>query len=322
METLHNFKLLYEQIKTFKSNRIKDNQEVRTNIECTNKKLKELEQILLKFRKLQADISIQKLEVDIVGEIKEYATAIETVIDQVRKILDDRLLININMDQDFCLKTAGSLLPSMDGTEETTKQLIDSIRLYAELLKTNHIKYLINYVVKTRLSENAKVRLKKKYDSVELLLNDLRDNFITVKSASTLSYQLHQVNQLNKSLDEYGSEVEQLLSNLTLAQANNDDEALQTLRPVNEQIAISSFCNGLKNHELRTIVKARNCKTLKDAISTAKNEDKNKPSTSNIYHFNRYRNSHQNHGRYNSFSQSSIAQNNRYGNNRNYRFHR
>ncbi|KAI4464013.1 hypothetical protein MML48_4g00010929 [Holotrichia oblita] len=218
---------------------------------------------------------------------------IETIIEQVRKILDDKLNININMAEDFCLKTAGSLLPSMDGTEETTKKLIDSIRLYADLLKTDHMKYLINYVLKTRLSENAKVRLNSKYDSIDLLLKDLRDNFVTVKSASTLSYQLHQAHQLNKSLDEFGSEVEQLLSNLTLAQANGNDEALQTLRPVNEQIAISSFCNGLKNHELRTIVKARNyieilTKTTVDI---------------------------------NSFNQSYAAQNNR-SNNRNYRFHR
>ncbi|KAI4471958.1 hypothetical protein MML48_1g07529 [Holotrichia oblita] len=312
---------VYEQLKTFKSNRIKDNQEVRANIDFTNKKLKEFEQILLQFRKLEADISIQKLDVNIVEQIKEYVAAIETIIEQVRKILDDRLNININMAEDFCLKTAGSLLPSMDGTEETTKQLIDSIRLYADLLKTDHMKYLINYVLKTRLSENAKVRLNSKYDSIDLLLKDLRDNFVTVKSASTLSYQLHQAHQLNKSLDEFGSEVEQLLSNLTLAQANGNDEALQTLRPVNEQIAISSFCNGLKNHELRTIVKARNCKTLKEAISTAKNEDRNKPSSSNIFHFNRHRNPHQNHGRYNSFNQSYAAQNNR-SNNRNYRFHR
>lgn len=63
--------------------------------------------------------------------------------------------------ESFSLKTAGSLLPSMDGNEDTTKKLVDSILFYEILLKNDDKKHLVNYVLKTRLSQNAKIRLKK-----------------------------------------------------------------------------------------------------------------------------------------------------------------
>ncbi|KAK9717364.1 Reverse transcriptase (RNA-dependent DNA polymerase) [Popillia japonica] len=162
----------------------------------------------------------------------------------------------------------------------------NSVKLYETLLKPEEKKHLINYILKTRLSENAKIRLNKTYDSVDTLLDDIRKHFTTKKSATTISNQLHNAKQLNRSISEFGSDIEQLFSDLTLAQADNNETLLESLRPVNEKIAINSFCNGIKNHELRTILKARNCTTLKDAINTAIDEEKNKPPTSNVFSYN------------------------------------
>ncbi|KAK9752544.1 Retrotransposon gag protein [Popillia japonica] len=144
-------------------------------------------------------------------------------------------------------------------------------------IKADDKKHLINFVLKTRTSENAQIRLNKSYDSVDELIKDIRNNFVARKSATTISTQLHQIKQQNKTLSEFGQEIEQLLSDLTLAQADGNENLLNYLRPVNEKIAINSFSNGVRSQELRTILKSRNCKSLKEAINTAIDEERNRP---------------------------------------------
>lgn len=287
MDILKEIKNLLDEVKAFKVNRIKDNQDKRNNKELINRRISQVAGFSSRLDNLKCLAIKDVQKIDIVSEIKNYNKAIELLLEEIRKILNERLEnIETNMGESFCLKTAGSLLPVMNGEENTTKALIDSMMLYSEMLKPEHTKFLIKFVLKTRLSENAKIRLNKSYDSLEALAEDIRINFITQKSAAVLSNQLHQIRQLEKSIDDFGSEVEQLLSELTLAQAGSDDTLLKSLRSVNEQIAINSFCNGIRNHDVRMIVKARHCATLKEAINTAKDEEKSKPSTSNVFHFN------------------------------------
>lgn len=286
---LKNITELYEEIKVFKVNISKDNYERRKNLNLTHQKLETLDSYKLRLSKLEelTATTDESLEIssEIVSELKIYFKGVKRVIEDTYNILESRLQIESNMEN-FDLKTAGSLLPCMDGSEETTKQLIDSIILYAEFLKPEHKKYLITYVLKTRLTQNAKIRLSTSYDTVEALVKDIRDSFVSKKSATTISNQLHQAKQLNKSINEFGKEIEQLVTDLTYAQAGDDENLLKSLQPVNEKIAINSFCNGVRNHELRTILRARHCTTLKDAISTAIDEELNKPSSSNVMYFN------------------------------------
>lgn len=227
--------------------------------------------------------------------------------------------LNVNMES-FNLKTANSLLPCMDGKEETTKKLVDSIEFYAGLIKAEDTKSLIKYVLKTRLSENAKVRLDIDYDTIDALIKDIKTNFITIKSATTLSNQLHNAQQISgKSLSQFGQHIEQLLSDLTIAQAGNDRDLLKSLRPVNEKIAINSFCNGIRNHELRTIIKARNCPSLKEAINVAIEEEKNKPTSSNVFHFKKYGNFSNQNSRYQFSKQQAYYQRKPFTNARNFK---
>lgn len=292
MGVLEDFKALYEDIKVFKTNISKDNQERRKNLELTQKKLIELKQFVTASNSLRTQASLDISNLHLINEIKIYVKQIESLINETNSILKERLELHSNMES-FSLKTAGSLLPSMDGNEDTTKKLVDSILFYESLLKNDDKKHLVNYVLKTRLSENAKIRLNKEYDSINELVKDIQDNFISKKSATTLFNQLHQVRQHDKSISQFGNEIDQLLSDLTLAQAGNDQALLKTLRPVNEKIAINSFCNGVKNHEVRTILKARNVGSLKDAITVALDEERNKPSSSNVFYF------HKKHGQVN-----------------------
>lgn len=68
----------------------------------------------------------------------------------------------------FDLKIALSLLPIMINEESNTKQLIDNILYYDSLLTENACKQnLINFVLKSRLSQEAKLKLKSKYKTVK-----------------------------------------------------------------------------------------------------------------------------------------------------------
>lgn len=60
---------------------------------------------------------------------------------------------------------------------------------------------------------------------------------------------------------------------LTITQSEDDENKVGILQKVNERIAVNSFSNGLRNTELRTIIKARNYTKLSDAIQGAKDEE-------------------------------------------------
>lgn len=100
---------------------------------------------------------------------------------------------------------------------------------------------------------------------------------------------------------------------------------MSVLRGVNEKIAISTFANGLRNAELRTIIKSRNYQTLNDAIVGAKEEIcSNNVSSSSVYHIKNKQNYNRgyyqgnrgrprpvrkfNHGYNNNFNRSNFHQ--------------
>ncbi|KAL0860129.1 hypothetical protein ABMA27_010436 [Loxostege sticticalis] len=176
------------------------------------------------------------------------------------------------MANEFDLKIAISLLPAMTGQEKVTKQLIDSILLYKSMISTSAENQLIQFVLKTRLSESAKLRLKTNYSSVEALVSDIRKYLLPKKSPESIQSQLYQAKQGRRSIENFGSELEELFVNLTLAQADEDQSKFEVLRPINEKAAIKRFADGLSDPRLSTIIASRQFTSLPEAIRTAINE--------------------------------------------------
>lgn len=131
--TLEDVKELYNEVKVFKSNISKDNQERRKNVELSRRRLIDLEQFLVKLSELELELSKHAENIEVVSNIKIYSAGIRNIILETRILLESRLDIEVKMET-FSLKTASSLLPSMDENEDTTKQLIDSAKLYETLL--------------------------------------------------------------------------------------------------------------------------------------------------------------------------------------------
>lgn len=202
----------------------------------------------------------------------------------------------INMEQ-FNLKTAISLLPVMDKTESVTKQLISNIEMYSDMLESEEHKKLITFVLRSRLSEGAKLRLHETYSTIPDLLKDMRSRLLSRKSDTSLQQQLQCVKQNNKSIEDFGKQVEQLFVDLTISQADGDSKKHEVLKSVNEKNAIKRFAEGLRNSRISTIIAARNYSSLNDAIRAALDEELSSPveSGARVMNFYQYR------GRSNNF---------------------
>ncbi|XP_063359935.1 uncharacterized protein LOC134649153 [Cydia amplana] len=181
---------------------------------------------------------------------------------------------------EFDLKSACSLIPLMDGTEETTKRLIDAVDMYSGMLNETGKKSLITFVLKGRLSESAKLRMSATYTTVEQLIRDLRNSLLPKKSFTAIHSRLQNISQGWRSIDQYGSEIEKLFSELTITQAEGNSASYDVLKPLNEKMCIKKFTDGLKDPRLSTIIAARNFSSLKDAIQAAQDEDVSRPTTS------------------------------------------
>lgn len=174
----------------------------------------------------------------------------------------------------FDLTIALNLLPVMTNEESNTKQLIDNIVYYNSILKENSCKQnLINFVLKSRLSQEAKIKLKAKYDTVDELINDMRSVLLCKKAATAIQNKLQRLKQNESSIADYGKDITELFVDLTIAQADGNDQCYNILKPINEQTAIKQFASGLRNRRLSTIISARNYSSLKDAVQAAQDEE-------------------------------------------------
>ncbi|KAJ8704288.1 hypothetical protein PYW08_013012 [Mythimna loreyi] len=173
----------------------------------------------------------------------------------------------------FDLKIALNLLPVMNDTEAVTKQLIDGIEYYDSVLEDASKKELIEFVLKSRLSQFAKLRLAKKYGNVTKLLRDMKIHLLPKKSFTAISSKLQSIKQNEKTITDYGQELSSLFVDLTISQSEGHEESYDSLKRVNEKLAIKRFADGLRNRRLSTIIAARNYDSLSDAIQAAIDEE-------------------------------------------------
>lgn len=221
----------------------------------------------------------------------------------------------------FDLRTALNLLPCIGDDESSVKQLIDNIEYYESVLTNDECKKnLINFVIKSRLSQAAKLKLKSKYSSVSELILDMRRELLPQKSATAIQCRLQQAKQNDLTISDYGKLITEMFVDLTVSQANGDSKSYDVLKPLNEKFAIKKFADGLRNRRLSTIIAARNFSSLKDAVQAAQDEDTSSTSASGEilgmskqYHNSRghrgnFRGSRGFRGRYNNRSSSNRGQ--------------
>lgn len=181
---------------------------------------------------------------------------------------------NTMAEENFDLRIALSLLPVMTDNDDNTKQLIEGIEYYDSVLSKQTCKSkLISFVLKSRLSQQAKLQLLPKYDHVHELITDMRKVLLPRKSHTALQTKLQQCRQNNKTISDFGKEISELFVDLTISQADGNTNNYNVLRPLNEKQAIKRFADGLRDRRLSTIISARNYSLLTEAIQGAQDEE-------------------------------------------------
>lgn len=177
--------------------------------------------------------------------------------------------------ESFNLKVALSLLPMITTDNECTlKQLIDNVEYYSSLLASGECKKkLIQFVLKSRLSQHAKLQLQSDYSNVDDLINDMRRVLLPQKSPFAIQNKINQLKQNELSVQDYGNKLSELFVDLTVSQAEGNLDTYKTIKPLNEKLVIKRFADGLRNRRLSTIIAARNYESMKDAVQGAKDEE-------------------------------------------------
>lgn len=264
-------------------------------------KSQEANDILVKYNKY---LDIFKLNLDQYS--REEITLINEICIKFNKLYTEICslcsVVSATMAEDkFDLKIALSMLPIMNDTEEKTKQLIESIEYYDSVLTQPECKSkLICFVLKSRLSQQAKLRMLPKYNTTEDLIKDMRRLLLPIKSYTALQTKLQTCRQNNRTVSDFGKELSEIFVNLTVSQAAGDTNKYEVLRPLNEGLAIKKFADGLRDRRLSTIIAARNFSSLTEAIQAAQDEEVQSSSAEMI-------------GTYKSFNNRSTGQRGRRG---------
>lgn len=261
-------------------------------------KRNEAENLYAQFSSLQKliDIDIQenKLEEKDISCINNLITNIDKYYAKIIVLCSESTEVTetekkASTMEKFELKTAIALLPIMTDDENVTKSLISNIEMYDSMIDDSSKKQLINFILKSRLSESAKLRMCADYSSVSDLIRDMRTILLPKKSDTAIQSKLYHARQNDKSVEDFGKELEQLFVDLTITQANGDSNAYKTLKPINERIAIKRFSDGLRNSRLSTIIAARNYNNLKDAIQGALDEKVSSAAEERVMNFHHNR---------------------------------
>lgn len=253
-------------------------------------KLQEVDSLCTQYSKI-----LEKIE-DIKGSIKEDEYLfIKKTCEQFDSLHKEILnLCSVQTKQlsnmaKFDLKVAINLLPVSSDDEDSIKRLIDGIDYYSSELDDESQRRLVNFVLKNRLSQAAKLKLCSTYGSVSALLCDMKNQLLPKKSTTSIQRKLYNFRQNDLSIDEFGKQVTELFVDLTITQSEGKEDVFKILKPINEKQAIKSFAEGLRNRRLSTLISARNYTSLKDAVQAAVDEETSSPSTSgDVMYINRY----------------------------------
>lgn len=276
---------LYEELKKVKTYLIKvgpgrrQGNILQTKLNEANVIFNQYSSWLVNFKK---DISEGKLSSEDISIYENSCRKFDLLYKDIIQLCSDSVESKSCTKMDtFDLKTALTLMPVMTNDEASIKQLIDSIQYYDSLLKSSDCKKnLIKFVLKSRISQSAKLRLQDDYSNAETLVIDMKKQLLPSKGATAIQKKLHNIRQNDMTISDFGEEITELFVNLTIAQADGKSENYNVLKPINERQAIKQFSDGLRNRRLSTLIAARNFSSLKDAIQAAKDEETSSPSIS------------------------------------------
>lgn len=176
---------------------------------------------------------------------------------------------------DLNISQALKLIPSFDGTPSNLHQFLECCDIiYDDIKETDYNKFLRlmkKILIGKAYNETVKHNT---YDSWEELKDDLKLRFTYVRSKLQISTELNTIRQKSdESVRDFGSRVQALvceLNDICITDAGAGSEKI--VEAINAQTSLIAFQEGL-NSNIRLVVKAANCKLLKDSIAKALEEE-------------------------------------------------
>ncbi|XP_045779887.1 uncharacterized protein LOC123877311 [Maniola jurtina] len=213
--------------------------------EIISKKLSEADNLVSNFNSILEELA--SIPVSFKGDeclrFDKLSNDFFNLYDTILKLCNTESCENYNKMSKFELKVALQLLPVIDDSEISVKQLIDNIIYYDSLLTSPDCKNnLIQFILKSRLSQNAKLQLQPNYTAINDLVSDMRRVLLPQKSPIAIQNKIQQLRQNNRSVQDYGKEMSELFVDLTISQSKGDSNAYAVLKPLN----VRDRCNFIK----------------------------------------------------------------------------
>lgn len=180
------------------------------------------------------------------------------------------------------LSLAMKVIDKYTGDPSGLSLFIDTIELLREYSQTVPEATIIKFL-KTRLvgSAHGVIDNATTIDEVKQLL---RNKFTIKLTPRAVENELKQIKQNNKTISEFGSEIEKLATKLAAAHVSNNTFATEAAATgIVEPIAVQAFISGLKNPQTQFFLRARNPETLNKAISDALECAPETPKTDNAF---------------------------------------
>jgi len=211
------------------------------------------------------------------------------------------------------INTATKLVPIFDGKAENLTSFVDALKIL-ELIKGDHEQLAVS-IIKTKLKGVAR-NLVGNETTITEVISRLRSN-VKGETVEVLSAKLMNLQQRNKTANQYILEVEQLTKTLEGAYIT-DGLPLELARSYSTQNAVKAITKNCTIDKVKLIMQAGTFNTMNDAVSKFVNsctEATGQPNT--VLYYKNYSQRGGNRGR-GSHRGNFRSRNNNYNNNSQY----
>lgn len=170
---------------------------------------------------------------------------------------------HLTMGDVFDIKTATAIVQPYDGCADKLEAFVDAANLLNELTKEAHRPMAIKFL-KTRLNGKARQCLPENIATIDDLVKQVKEQCMEVISPQSIIAKL-KVSSQKGDVAKFCSEVESLttqLQNVYISQKIPGDVA----KSMATKAGIDTLINGIKNTEMKIILKAGTFPSVKEAV--------------------------------------------------------
>lgn len=197
------------------------------------------------------------------------------------EILNNSILSDDNIEifeasiMEFDIKNHVNLIPEFDGQFQKYSNFINFVEFVHDTLNDNGKSRLINFILKTKLSDG--IRLKLSAYPTATTLAQFKENMSKIiksnKTSLSIQSELVRTRQNISSVIDFSSKIESLISELNSIQISQRGEQYRdVIIQMNDEIGLNAFKNGIKadDHCWKTIFAQRSnksCSRLRNSSS-------------------------------------------------------